>query len=381
MKKIYAVVGSNYGDEGKGLMVDYLASESSFPLVIRFNGGAQAGHTVQTPEGERHVFSHFGSGTFVGAPTFLSRYFICNPLLFRREYDELNLKCDKLHIFIDNKCIVTTPFDIMYNQLIELSSNDTRHGSVGVGINATLKRTFNVITVDDLANLPIKELIIKLVDIAKYYIANLPEPKTDLEIEIHNAFSNYMGIIQSFISDCNFFVKYTNLKLPNFDEYDTIVFEGAQGLLLDEEYGTMPYCTPTPCGMKNVEQLIHAYKLYEYADIEVIYMTRWYMTRHGAGPLENEEPLPEWVKDETNKPHMFQGALRYAPLKDMRSLIGRISTDVLTYYTSLTHASVSMKLGVTCLDQGQPNLDDNDFLPLIDYTSYGPTRQTMIRIK
>jgi len=379
MKKIYAVVGSNYGDEGKGLMVDYLASESSSPLVIRFNGGAQAGHTVQTSEGERHVFSHFGSGTFVGAPTFLSRYFICNPLLFRREYDELNLKCDKLHIFIDNKCIVTTPFDIMYNQLIELSSNNTRHGSVGVGINATLKRTFNVITVDDLANLPIKELIIKLVDIAKYYIANLPEPKTDLEIEIHNAFSNYMGIIQSFISDCNFFVKYTNLKLPNFDEYDTIIFEGAQGLLLDEEYGTMPYCTPTPCGMKNVEQLIHAYKLYEYADIEVIYMTRWYMTRHGAGPLENEEPLPEWVKDDTNKPHMFQGALRYAPIKDMSKLIGRISTDVLTYSTSLNHANVTYKLGVTCLDQGTPNLDD--FSPLIDYTSYGPTRQTMIRIK
>ena len=65
--KAYAVIGANYGDEGKGLITDYLCRQVENPLVIRFNGGAQAGHTVTTPEGIRHIFSHFGSGTLAGA--------------------------------------------------------------------------------------------------------------------------------------------------------------------------------------------------------------------------------------------------------------------------------------------------------------------------
>ena len=64
MKHAKTVIGANYGDEGKGLTTDYFAAEhGSDALVVRFNGGAQAGHTVTTPDGGRHVFSHFGSGS------------------------------------------------------------------------------------------------------------------------------------------------------------------------------------------------------------------------------------------------------------------------------------------------------------------------------
>ncbi len=76
MSKVIAVIGAGYGDEGKGLMTDYFSSQYDDAVVIRSNGGAQAGHTVVTPEGQRHVFSHFGSGTFNGSPTFLSRHFV-----------------------------------------------------------------------------------------------------------------------------------------------------------------------------------------------------------------------------------------------------------------------------------------------------------------
>jgi adenylosuccinate synthase len=377
-KKMFAVIGANFGDEGKGLMVDYLASKNPNPLVIRFNGGAQAGHTVQTPEdGIRHVFSHFGSGSLVNAPTYLSKHFICNPLLFRREHDELILKCDKLHIFIDKRCIVTTPFDTIYNQLMELSRNDNRHGSVGVGINATLKRTYRTITVNDLVTLPIKKLVIKLIDIFKYYNNIIPEPKSDLEYEIHNAFLNYMGIIESFISDCSFFVKNANLKLPNFDDYDTFIFEGAQGLLLDEEYGIMPYCSPTSCGMKNVEKIINEFDLHNLP-MEIIYMTRWYMTRHGAGPLANEEPLPDWIVDLTNKTNDFQQHLRYAPLKE-RSLvlINRIFKDAARYSESLSHKPY-VSIGMTCLDQHPEGMQiPETHTAMATYLSYGPTRETI----
>ena len=86
--KISVVIGANYGDEGKGLATDYLASQGTKSLVVRFNGGAQAGHTVVTPDGCRHVFHHFGSGVFAEADTFLSKFFIVNPILFRTEFEE-----------------------------------------------------------------------------------------------------------------------------------------------------------------------------------------------------------------------------------------------------------------------------------------------------
>ena len=70
-----AIIGANYGDEGKGLLTDYYAAKSKHSVVVRFNGGPQAGHTVVTPEGKRHVFSHYGSGTLAGAQTFLSKHF------------------------------------------------------------------------------------------------------------------------------------------------------------------------------------------------------------------------------------------------------------------------------------------------------------------
>ena len=85
MKKAYAVIGANFGDEGKGLMTDYFCRTNDNPIDIRINGGAQAGHTVCTPEGERHIFSHIGAGYFAGADTYLSEFFIANPMLFVKE--------------------------------------------------------------------------------------------------------------------------------------------------------------------------------------------------------------------------------------------------------------------------------------------------------
>ena len=61
-KTAQVVIGAQFGDEGKGRVTDYYAAEVGRDgIVIRFNGGAQAGHTVVAPEGLRHVFSHVGS--------------------------------------------------------------------------------------------------------------------------------------------------------------------------------------------------------------------------------------------------------------------------------------------------------------------------------
>ena len=140
------VIGAVYGDEGKGLMTDYLAGkyikQGKSVAVVRFNGGAQAGHTVNR-NGMRHVFKHFGSGTLAGADTILSRHFILNPIAFFQELEDLNAKLSggiKGVIYVENDCMVTTPFDIFINQALELKRGDARHGSCGMGIGVTVGR-------------------------------------------------------------------------------------------------------------------------------------------------------------------------------------------------------------------------------------------------
>src|SRR5579864_7866772 len=92
MSKVFLVQGLGYGDEGKGSIVDYLVRQEKAPLVVRFNGGAQAAHNVVTDDGRHHTFTQFGSGTFAGARTFLSRFMIVNPFTLLTEAKALEQK-------------------------------------------------------------------------------------------------------------------------------------------------------------------------------------------------------------------------------------------------------------------------------------------------
>src|SRR5664279_3027640 len=78
--RAYIVLDLGFGDCGKGLLTDFLARRTSAGLVVRYNGGAQAGHNVVAPDGRHHTFSQFGSGTFIpGVKTYLSKYVLIHP--------------------------------------------------------------------------------------------------------------------------------------------------------------------------------------------------------------------------------------------------------------------------------------------------------------
>lgn len=139
MKDMKIVCGANWGDEGKGLMTDYFSQKPN-SIVVCSNGGAQRGHTVITSNGIRHVFHHFGSGTFNHASTYLSEDFIVNPIIFKQEYDELMKLGYVLNVYINQNCMLTTPFDMMANQIIEENRGKNKHGSCGLGIFETIKR-------------------------------------------------------------------------------------------------------------------------------------------------------------------------------------------------------------------------------------------------
>lgn len=371
-----AVIGANYGDEGKGLLVDHLSRENT--LVVRYCGGAQAGHTVQTPEGRSHVFHHIGSGTFRGASTLLSRFFIINPILFVAEYDRLNIHPSS--IYVDPRCLMTTPFDMLINRAVENARGDQRHGSCGVGIHETMVRseTLNGIyrlTAGELqsSRTYLKPIVDRIVDEyvpARLKMLNLTYAQlTDMSPNtIRNNFRSYLDAFNHRTR-----IAYDTELLKHASD---IVFEGAQGLQLDEIFGTFPHVTHARTGIHNIDFLIREAGI--IAPLDVVYVTRSYLTRHGAGPLSDEvsgHPYG-WVGAETNVTNDFQGPLRYAPL-DLTALQTIMRRDI-----DCVMRQLNPMLAVTCLDQMpsrvlQYQLLDNLASVVsvpVRYASYGPTR-------
>lgn len=318
------VIGANFGDEGKGLLTDYLCATQGAGMVVRFNGGAQAGHTVETPDGLRHVFHHFGSGSFLCVPTFLSQFFVVNPILFFKELADLHAIGIAPVVYAHPNCLVTTFADMIINQRIEDGRGASRHGSVGVGVNETHTRSEMAtlkITMSDLWNgLPLEA---KLREICTKYAAF----RTGSEIPDHEA------MIAAFMRGCD---EFANAVHPlGIAQCKEPIFEGAQGLLLDQdnkEY--FPHVTRSNTGLKNVRVLCEQAKI---DLIEPYYVSRTYLTRHGAGPLPGENPGMSFV-DTTNTPHQYQGVMRFAPL-DMNALVNRCANDSvgIPWKLALTH--------------------------------------------
>lgn len=138
-KTVKIIMGAGFGDEGKGLAVDYFCEKAKNPLVFRMNGGCQSGHTVER-NGERIEFHHFGSGTLLGVPTYLGPRYIVNPQFFMEEYEQIKDKAPEIKVIVNSGCRMSTPFDVLINQMREISRGDNRHGSVGKGIFETIKR-------------------------------------------------------------------------------------------------------------------------------------------------------------------------------------------------------------------------------------------------
>jgi adenylosuccinate synthase len=348
--KTFAIIGAGFGDEGKGLMTDYLASKyAGKALVVRFNGGAQAGHTVQTPSGLRHVFKHFGCGSFVGSPTYLSEFFICNPILFHEELKQLKTLNLSPEVFVNPNAIVTTPYDMMINQIIEEFRNKNRHGSCGIGINETVERNLHsrfALKVYELSDR--ENLVKKLDDIQQNWLSTrLCNLGINEVSEIWQERLTSSGVRNHFLAEVDCFLKNTIIADNQiFKGFPAIIFEGAQGLLLDEQKGFFPHVTRSATGLKNILAIA---KDVGIGAIEVFYMTRSYQTRHGSGPLPFELPQQPYkaIVDPTNVPNHFQGSLRFAWL-NLDLLQQAIFSDLADVPNQF---KIRAKLVVTCMDQ------------------------------
>ncbi|MBC7293790.1 MAG: adenylosuccinate synthetase, partial [Thermoleophilia bacterium] len=289
VKTAKVVIGAGFGDEGKGLITDYLASQQERGIVVRFNGGAQAGHTVVTPDGKRHVFGHVGAGSFAGLPTYLSRFFVANPMLFRKELASLQACCPLPTVYLDPRCPVTTPYDMIVNQVVELARGDSRHGSCGVGFNETVTRTLSgpALFVSDLADTELVFSILRQIR-DEYVPHRLRKLGVNSVPETYARLLRGDDICERYLEDVRVLLSATAIADHRiFSSFEAVIFEGAQGLFLDETHRFFPYVTRSRTGLHNVVRLLGEAGL-DGLRLEVVYVTRTYLTRHGPGPCPTE---------------------------------------------------------------------------------------------
>jgi len=320
---VWLVAGLGYGDEGKGSIVDYLVRREKARVVVRYNGGAQAGHRVVLSDGREHIFSQFGSGTLTPqVATHLSRFMLVEPMGMMREHEHLeSLGCYDAfrRTTIDEKAPIITPFHIAANRLLELKRGKERHGSCGLGIGETVEDLSELgsgtLIAGDLADIPTLRRKLSLIrerklSKVKQVLSKVPASESfeqnlrvleDLEaidwcIERYSEFMRHARIVDG---------EYLGLLL----EQGTAVFEGAQGMLLDPHYGSYPHVTKTDITYKNA--LILLDKAGYSGSVTRVGVIRGYFTRHGEGPFPTEEEkLSVILPDERNKDHKWQGKFR-----------------------------------------------------------------------
>jgi adenylosuccinate synthase len=310
-----AIIGTGFGDCGKGLTTDYLCSQALNPLVIRFSGGQQAGHTVVL-NGVRHVFSNFGSGTLRGVPTYWSQFCTIDPIGIVNELDSLLKKGVSPLLYIDERCPVTTPYEMFHNR-----KNDTKNGTCGVGVGSTIQRE------EDHYSLTFRDLFIPFVfntkiEAIKHYYNYQVNLKLDRFLECVLSITHSKNIQSTYSFPCH--------------DYECI-FEGSQGLLLDQNIGFFPNVTRSNTGTKNI------LKIYDRPWVNLV--MRAYQTRHGIGKMSNTN-IPNNIKrdpNETNITNKYQSFFRRS-LLDLDLLLYGISKD--DYIRTTKRKS----LFITCLD-------------------------------
>ncbi|MCW4461274.1 adenylosuccinate synthetase [Sphingomonas sp. BT-65] len=348
-----AVIGANYGDEGKGRTVDWLSAPlGAAALVVRSNGGAQAGHTVERTAGVRHIFHHLGAGALAGARTHLSRFMVSHPILFGEERERLAGLGACLQVSADPRGYVTTPWDMMVNQALELNREGKRHGSCGLGFGEAVGRceeTAFALTAGDLAAPGLRRRLEAIRD------EWLPARIAALELDPAAgplAFARGVSLLDRFEAQCRDFIGQVELRDDAaLGTENGIVFEGAQGLLLDQNCAGFPFVTRSNTGLANIAAIAAEAGIEEVAPV---YVTRCYLTRHGRGAMEDERPIARWfaVEDRTNIANPWQETLRFG-LLDPERLAARIAADIAGVAGKVR---VTPSLAVTCLDQARAEL-------------------------
>ena len=330
-----AVIGKNFGDEGKGFTCGCLASSLKNALIIKHNGGGQAGHTVEDPKGKwRFIHHQIGAGAEYHVPTLFADSFMPDLFQLGKEVkDFTELFGFQPILYSEKNARVTTVDDVLLNMGAEVARGKNRHGSCGMGIEECVQRNAAGygITVEELAGWSKQDLVDRLKQIRKEYTGRRAEI---LGIYHSNPYYEMLyneTVLENFVEEVKKNVKLLTLVDADriwLEEYQHLIFETGQGLLLDQDYEAYaPHLTSSKTGIHN--SVIFLEKRGLFLD-EAIYVTRPYVTRHGNGPLPCEvdpSELPGVGEDLTNRPNEWQGTLRYAKHESLEAFFAPVLRD------------------------------------------------------
>ncbi|MDB5328385.1 MAG: adenylosuccinate synthase [Phycisphaerales bacterium] len=285
-----------FGDCGKGTIVDFLTGSNEADLIVRYNGGPQAGHNIVRPDGRHHTFSQFGSGLFhPSTRSLLAEPVLIDPYAFFNEAAHLaaiGIPDAVGRTIIDARCRVITPPQQVANRIRERSRGSAAHGTCGMGVGETVADSITrpdlVLHADELADRSrVRQKLADLLARKRADVATLIDHATaderrvleddgwiDVAVDLYETFARQATI------------------LPPEDIYETVagarssIFEGAQGVLLDEHYGFHPHTTWADTTFTAANALLAAAGGCD--QLTRLGVMRTYATRHGAGPFVTE---------------------------------------------------------------------------------------------
>lgn len=345
--KVDVLLGLQWGDEGKGKVVDVLTPD--YDVVARFQGGPNAGHTLEF-EGQKYVLRSIPSGIFQGGKTnIIGNGVVLDPILFKQEAEGLAASGHDLtkQLCISKKAHLILPTHRMLDAAYEAAKGDAKIGTTGKGIGPTYtdKVSRNGLRVGDiLMNFEEKYKIAKAKHEAILRALNYEYDITDLEKE-------WLGAIE-------FLKKFRLIDSEHvinhlLEEGKAVLAEGAQGTMLDVDFGSYPFVTSsnTICAGACTGLGIAPSKIGEVYGI-----FKAYCTRVGAGPFPSE------LKDETGDKMCTLGrefgsvtgrkrrcgwidlvALRYAIMIDGVTQLIMMKSDVLDSFETIK-ACVAYKI-------------------------------------
>ncbi len=341
------------GDSGKGTTVDCVAFDRGAHTTVRFNGGAQAGHGVTTPDGRHHIFAQFGCATMLpGVETFLSRFMLLDPWRMVSEEGFLR-RLGVMDAFertsVDERCLVVTPFHGAANRLRERSRGEGRHGSCGLGVGEAAKDALtqaDVLWAADLRDLATchRKLLASQHRMREQLWAdgilrvcwNMPEAQEDIDLltdgSVTDRFVAMLGEFRVTIVGDGHMASV--LARPG-----GVIFEPAQGVLLDEWRGFHPHTTWSTTTDHNANALLREAG---YAGrVRRLGIVRGYAVRHGAGPFPTyDTQLSAQLPDPPSARAQWQGAFR----------VGAFDTVATRYAIACLEKPLD-GLVITCLDR------------------------------
>lgn len=290
------VFGSQWGDEGKGKIVDYLASKADY--TVRFHGGNNAGHTVIV-KGKKYPFHLIPSGILnkktvgiIGSGVIIDPDVLITEIK-RLESEGMNVK---KKLMISPRCHLIMPYHKALDETYENARGKNKLGTTKRGIGPTFadKVSYNGIRIYELLHFDIFEAKFRFQAGIKNKILTLFNvPPISIEKELKK-FKEYRKILLPYISDTFPTLMTAANKKKN------ILFEGAHGVMLDVDWGLYPYCT----GSNVISGGINAGAGFPINKLDNIWaVIKAYTTRVGEGPVPTEfdDEIAHTIREQGNE--------------------------------------------------------------------------------